>query len=111
MSKIVDPKGKGVGYRVTSQTIEGPDGQNNVIREVGRRLRPEDGHEYAGSIAIHLYKNPANKSVQVRTQDCLPMDVTAMEANWALQQASAAIAKAYGHTPPKKREDVLRKEE
>ena len=102
---------KKLGYLATSKEIRGADSANAGIKTVGEQLRSDDGHDYVGSIAIHLYRHPFNGGVQVKTQDCLNDNVSAMEANWALQQGSKAIAAQYGHVAPATRQGVLRKEE
>jgi len=102
---------KKLKYKITSEVRLGSDPTNNAIKSVGEQLRPEDGHIYAGSIAIHIYTHPFTGSIKIATQDCLNDNVNALTANYALQQGAAAIAKQYGHTPPTVRQDVLRKEE
>ncbi len=99
-----------LGYRVTTEVKRGEDPRGLKIKATGEELRPE-GFDYKGSICIHLYKSPFNSSVTIATLNLLQQDVKALEANWALQQGSLAVAKDYGHEPPAIREDALKKEE
>lgn len=105
INKLPKPK---ILIRTETETVKAPGELTQKIKEVGDRMRPA-GMNYLGSICIHIYKGVLNPNVEVRTMD-LSEKVTNIEANWALQQASIAVATRRGWKAPAKRQDVFRKD-
>lgn len=95
---------------VTERKITGDSEENRMVREVGRRLKPE-GFEHVGSYCVHVYKPKFGLGVEFRSQNLEGSDktqATAVEANMALQQLSIAVAKSYGWKPGRRQSKLIK---
>lgn len=93
---------------IKERRMSGPNEQNEKLKAIGKRFT-SPGFDYAGSIAIHIFKSQFGP-IEVMTQNCVGPKVAPIEANFALQQASEAVAASYGIKRPATRQDLMNKD-
>lgn len=91
--------------------IQNADGQNELLRQVGVRIRPKF-HRHVASFAVHVYKDENSENGQIIAQvsgiDSLPEAI----AQNMLKELTIHVTHKYGRKPQAKRgEDLSYKNE
>ena len=103
IKKYNDELGQKAKVFHTDVTGEGPQRGNEALREIGEFLLPQEGLEYKGSAAFHIYVAPTLKQTFFISQAVTLNEVPEMVVDAGLKTFKGALMEHFGRDRQKKR--------